>query len=429
MPEHAPDREAPVDRPGGHPASRRRLARTLLLHREPVGSAAWTLLSQLSGSVSNVLVLVAVSRTGSPSDVGAVAIPLLVFQLSAGLFRPCFGEVLVVARHKFVDATVSSAFHALAVGASLAAFVVAGVALLLPSGIRAALLVLALALPALLTQDLLRYLSFSERRAVLAAAGDTVWLGGLAVFVLVVELWTVDVTAAQWVAWWAGSGVASVAVMRPGRLLASRRAAPGWWAIGRSHARHYLPEFLLGAGLTLLPQLLVAVVGSATDVGELRLATSFLGPIPVVWAAGANVFIPYRVRRPVTGIRPEAVFAAALTAVALAWVIVGVVMPVDLGSAVMGSTWAGSQEWLPAVGPGYVLLAISGGAVVGLRVRGASASAVRARLVAAPMSLIGTGVGYALWGSRGYGGAFCAACGVLALMAWWQLRIASSARC
>jgi hypothetical protein len=368
--------------------------------------------------MSNLLLLVVVSRSGSASDVGAVAIAVVVYQLMTGGFRTLFGEVALVSARALTDDLVSSLFRALAWSGLWAAGAVAAVGLVLGTSVAGPLLVLAVFLVPLLVQDALRFVSFARFSPRVAALGDGLWVVALATAAIAVELSNAHPSPTQWFALWCAGGVLAVLVMDPIRVLSRGGNRSRWKSTAAPVSRYFLPEFLVGVCVTWMPPLVIAAVASLETAGELRFATGFFGPITITWAAAVNVFIPRRVGQQWASLRGEAVLSGAFAVATLGWLALGWALPTDLGESLLGAAWAGAKDWLPWLGLGYTALASSGGAIAGLRVRGAANRSLKARLIAAPLALVGTGLGYVAWGSAGYGAAFFLACVVISVLAW-----------
>lgn len=384
-------------------------------------ATVWTFLSQGSSSLSNLLVLVAVSHSGSASDVGAVAVGLLVYQLLVGAFRTLFGEVALISASRLDDALVASMFHALVKTGSMASAMLILIAVMLDGFVLSPLFVLGLLLIPLLLQDSLRYVSFARLNPRSAAFGDGAWV--LAFITTVVALARLEVhpSAGQWIGIWSCCGIAAIAVMSPHLWRHTQFRPELWRDVALPLSRFYFPEFVLGICITIVPPLLIATIASLEEAGALRLAASYFGPITVTWAAFTNLYIPRRVRRGNESIRPEVLLSAGFVMVTLGWLALGLALPGDLATAVLGETWTVSRDWLPTLGLGYVALASSCGAILGLRVHNASNLAVRSRTVAAPLAALGTVVGFELWGPLGYGWGFTVACTLISVCAWRYL--------
>jgi O-antigen/teichoic acid export membrane protein len=90
------------------------------------------------------------------------------------------------------------------------------------------------------------------------------------------------------------------------------------------------------------------------------------------------------------------------------WVLVLALLPVGIGQALLGDSWAEAQLVLVPLGLALIAQGVSGGALVGLRVLADAKSSLRARIIDSVSSFV-LGVGGAL-----LGGAIGAAWGVAA---------------
>jgi len=144
------------------------------LHSFGFGSA-----DQAVSSVTNFLLVIMVAHLTTPSQFGGFALAYSAYVLAIGLEQALAGEVLLVVHG--TDLTLperlrrrTSAGLTLLLGAVIGVVMI-GVGLAVSSPLRGALLVIGVALPGLLLQDLCRFVAFAEGRPSLAFWNDLLW--------------------------------------------------------------------------------------------------------------------------------------------------------------------------------------------------------------------------------------------------------------
>ncbi|MGH6633676.1 MAG: hypothetical protein ACREB0_09965, partial [Sphingopyxis sp.] len=284
-------------------------------------------------------------------------------------------------------------------------------------------LIIALAMPFLAIQDALRYVAFANREAAKAAAGDVTWLVG---FLVAGSLLPDNVGPAAILGVWSMAGIASIIVMSPRLAVVGIATHSRWLRDSASIARWYLPDYVMVLATTVAPSLLVGWMAGVAEVGGLRLALSYLGPISILWAAAANLFTPALAdaRRSTIGVEVALSGIAAL-AVGV-WTLVGLSVPNAIGRRVVGASWPNARGWMPGVGVGYTALATYSGAVVGLRARNAGRRIARARWTTAPLALGLPPLLYVRFGPAGFGVGVAASALATAALLWMALRTVAS---
>jgi hypothetical protein len=388
------------------------------------GPAVLTGVSQVCSSLGNLLVVVVVSRTSSSADVGAVALALLVYQVTVGCVRALFGEVVLVSGKDPAADGFPRDLLLLSVSVSLTTLLVS---LTVEHMSVTPITVLGLFFVPLLAQDTLRVLAFARKRPRDAALGDGGWVllfVGLSTYI---DIANVRLSASAWFGLWSLCGSVAVLVMAPSQLRLRAGQWGEWFRTALPLSRYFLPEYMVGLGTAVLPSLFLLQLASLSELGQLRLAAAFFGPIAIAWVALSNIFVPHSRERALDSLRPEGVMTIGFSLFAVCWLAVAVLIPERLGSAVFGATWAGARQWVPWLGISYVALASSAGAIVGLRVRGGAALSLRARAFGVPLAIGGGAVGYLAGGPAGYGIGLAIANSAVAALAWAAL-IARQAR-
>jgi hypothetical protein len=107
-----------------------------------------------------------------------------------------------------------------------------------------------------------------------------------------------------------------------------------------------------------------------------------------------------------------------VTAAAAAWMVVGLVLPDRLGTALFGETWTDAGDLMLAMGLATVAGSLATGGFAGLRSLGAAKLSLRARLYSLPPMFGFTLVGAATAAALGYTIGWAVANAVVAAI-WW----------
>ena len=382
---------------------------------------------QALSSATNFGVTIAVARAVSPPEFGAFAV---VYALSFALLqlsRAMGTEPLVVRFSGAPDRERRTATES-AAGAAVAVAVPGGAmtacaALAFDGALRSALLALAAVLPGLLLQDAWRFGFFAMGRPARAAANDLVWALAqvAAVGAVLAGGWT---TAGAFVLAWGGAATLAAAFgfaqtglrPRPGRLRA-------WLRQHSDLVPRYVGEFAVFRSSAQLTLYLVGAVAGLAALGSLRAAQVLLGPLNVVYLGATAFAVPEAARAGVTSPgrlgRLALQVSGTLTVISLAWGVCLLLLPDDVGRALLGAMWPLARPLLVPVLIGAIASAATVGPWVALRALGAASASLRARSTVAAINAVG-GVSGALLGGAP-GAAYGLAAGSLASVAvWWQ---------
>lgn len=262
-------------------------ARLLELVRSQGGDAGWTVIDQGLSAGSNLAVGVAAGRAGGEQLLGEFTVAFSVYLLAMGFSRALFSEPLLSLPVQQGQRAERAAVTCVAVGALATGGVVALAGALLSSSV---LIAVGLVLPALLVQDLLRFVAIRVRRARRAAALDGIWVLAL---LLTWPILTATRSAAVLVLLW-GAGAAAAAlyglIQTPP---ASLRASWRWWHTDARRVGGLLVVdsvvHSLAAQATVFG--LVGLLG-ASALGQLRAAQLLLGPASTLLVAFNSFVLP-----------------------------------------------------------------------------------------------------------------------------------------
>ena len=281
------------------------------------------------------------------------------------------------------------------------------VAALLASGsLRGSFAILAVGMPALVLQDVVRYVCMARRDPFGAALSDGAWVVGFAVAIGVLSLdGSFPQANAALGAWVFGAGIG--AAVGGLRMHAVPKLRQGWVFAHRTwrhSARYVLDWGALNATVQLSYYLLGVTAGLAV-LGDLRAAMLLIGPLNIVVMGAVMILVPELTRfRRSTGNRlivPAAAISIVLLVVALAWLAAVAVLPESVLETLLGDAASNARPLIPDLLVVLVISMLCQGPLVCLRATGDVRRGTRASLPAAPFQLCGAAVGAALLGGAG----------------------------
>jgi O-antigen/teichoic acid export membrane protein len=258
--------------------------------------AGWSIADQAVSSLTNFVLAVLAARWLDPDDFGRFALVIAVYLLAVGLVRAVCGELLVVrfsggpAREHAAAAFGATVLVALPISVAVAIAAVVAV------DARAGLLALAVTLPALLLQDVLRYFFVADARPAAAFGNDMVWvaaqlgiLGGL----LLADAITLGSLVAGW---GAAAAVAALAGLVQARCVPDLRGGRSWFVTNRGLWNRYATEFGATTGAWQTTLFVVGGLAGLVAAGALRGAQVLYGPLHVVYFGARLAVVPDGVR-------------------------------------------------------------------------------------------------------------------------------------
>lgn len=359
---------------------------------------------QALSSATNVGLLIFLAAFLNSSQFGAFALAYGVYTFVLQVCQSAIGEPMIVARSRAdsqdgltvgVAVSVSLAFALIAsIGTA-----VGGVASTAP--LNFGLLSLAVTFPGLLAHDALRLHAIARNAPRQAFFLDAGWASFLVVaFGLLTLENQVTITSAM-LAWGASASLTAVI----GGVCLRVRFQRSFWSAYlrvRSLTQAYVVESVSLAGSMQLTLFLVAGVAGLAEVGYLRAAQAFLGPINVFFNA-IRLFGVTVISRGNGRVNLSRVFTLSAAAVicTLSLGVALILFPVDHATAFLGSVWNDAH---PLLLPLTIERALSGASIailVALRISGSvGGTMVRRLFYAASIVVLGTG-GAAVAGSFG----------------------------
>lgn len=388
---------------------------------------SWNVVDQGLSAVSNVALTVVIARSADVDGFGQFAVAFLIFSLLVGFARSVIGQPLQV---RASDETAShrrdyqEALGASVIIGAIGAILLALTAAVIRAHLGKTLLVVGLCLPLLLLQDTCRFVFFSSDRANRAAANDALWT--LVEFVLLGIMVQVGIrdAAVLALAWGVGAAVAAMYGMYQLGLLPVFASAASWVWRQRDLGGYFAAEFVLGQGAGQASVLLLGFVGTTSGLGSLRAAQVLLGPLAICGAAAFTFTIPEVARRPnLSGSRRQQIswlVAAAMGAVTALYAGVLLLLPDQLGVALLGDTWRGASQVLLAASAAAFANAVSTGPAAVMYGLGRARATFGLHLLAAPLIPIGVLLGNALGSTSGAAWGIAIASAIV-VPAWFYL--------
>jgi hypothetical protein len=365
---------------------------------------------QGTSSLSNVVVAIIAARSLSADGFGAFAVATVGYLVATGFARAFIGETFLstysAAERHLRDAVASDLIGAALVLACVAGLVagVAGLAVGGPAG--SALVALAFVMPLLLVQDAWRYV-FIVDQPERAVAVDLAWLVGVGA---ILPLAPNDVGPGWFVGGWGlAAGLGALAGLALAARTLSRPRPLRWLSTHRRMGWRFFSEMVTGQAVSQLVLVGLGAIAGLSTLGGVRAAQVFYGPLNTVHQGIYLALVPEgaRTESPQQLRRLMARASLVVVSVAVGWMVVGLVLPDSVGTALFRDTWEEAGGLMLPVGLAVVAGSITTGGFAGVRSLGDATVSLRARLqtvvpqLVLPLSgaAIAAGTGFALgWG-------------------------------
>lgn len=399
-----------------------------------VSRAGWNLADQALSSLTNAALSIMIARSVDANAFGAFAVCFTVYSLVLGVTRTGISEPLAVRFSASPAGTFRAAQRSALAAAALFGVAVGVVVLVLEpvqSGeLRGPMVALALTLPGLMVQDVLRLSFITEGRPQAATANDLVW-GVLQLGAAALLLLTDIPTATLFVATWgAAAGVAAVDGMVRARLTPHFEHTFRWLRTHFDLSRFFVAEYIAIMGAFQVAILIVGAIGGVDDVGALRGAQVLLGPLNILMFGIVSFSVPELVRRKHEPVRRLVLYALGLSGVlffaTLVWSGLILLLPDSAGTQLLGDAWHGARAVLPAMAATMAGIGAGIGAACTLRAFGAVRETFRQSLLLAPLLLVFGVVG--VWQDGAAGAALGFAIAQWIPVPLWWLRMVRTTR-
>jgi O-antigen/teichoic acid export membrane protein len=400
--------------------------------RALLGRAGWSFTDQALSSLSNFGLSVLMAKSTGVDGYGAFAIAFTIFTFLQGISRALVNNPYLIRYGQVGDEEAAEAARggsglALILGTAAAPIVII-VAFFLHGEAVPTVATMAVALPALLVQDVWRSVFIARQRPRSAAANTAVWtalqFAALGVILLAGE----RNSAVLMAAWGATGAVAAVLAAWWGGGSPSVRGAREFARRGRDLSGYLVAEWLTLLGALQIALLVVGGIGSAADVGFLRASQTLLGPLNILVVATFSFWVPELVRRPHfsnSRLRTiAAVLSGLLAVLTLACGVVLLSLPDHVGRAILGDVWAGTRPTLLPTTLFMVGVALMVGPVTVIRARGVPRASFKVNLLVGALLLVCTPIGFVMDGAAGAAAGFAVANLVPVPLFWWQMEVA-----
>ncbi|MED5812396.1 hypothetical protein VST63_08485 [Mycolicibacterium sp. 050232] len=303
-----------------------------------------TTADQVLSSASNALMVFAVAQVSPAEQFGIVALLVTVATTWIGFNRGALGTALLLTSNMHRREIAAEGGYA--TSWSLVTSVVAGAALLVLSYVFGQFWIgvaFAVSMVAVLAQDVLRFVAIAQARPLVAAICDGLWVAWILAIYLVNLVSSGMSAVASVYLWGAGGLISALLLAAVLRIKPRAYRLVGWWRrYDRARLSFGTVYALNQVGATLVT-LTVTVVVSGTAAAGLRGGATLFGPIAMLVSALPMVFVPHA-RRAASSpgeqwrvLVKTSTLTSGLTAVAG---VILAVIPSQLGSAVLGDTWA-----------------------------------------------------------------------------------------
>jgi O-antigen/teichoic acid export membrane protein len=359
-------------------------------------------------SAQNFLLVVLVARQVSTSDLGKFTIVTALAVSAVRLVEACVSEPALL--HA---ADLSDAEKTLAVRSSLTCSILLGLVIGLGTVVTGAiwgnsfgalLALLGVVLPGMLVQDSCRMGALAFGRTTLLLALDIAWVAAWIVTLAVVRP---SSTLGEFAVWsftsWLSAAM-GIAIFR--YTLRHVRSDVRYWRTElKKSAGSLMNEYSVNTLCRQASTVGISAVASLAAAGVVRAGAVLFGPINIFVGAMKLVVTPevirgggsagYRSRR-ILRVTTACGVAATLGLSVVLWL-----LPSELGSRLLGSTWSPAHSIIPIVGATAALVAANTRSAVALRADRRFPTIARLRNVVGPVEIVCVLVGAALAGYKG----------------------------
>jgi O-antigen/teichoic acid export membrane protein len=340
-----------------------------------VGSVAIsTTIDQVLSSASNALLVFVLAQVSSAGHFGIIAMLITVLAVCTGFNRGALGTpLLLTGKNRQIVAESSYA-----VTWALYSSVLGGVLILTVGAVfhhPGIGLALAVGLPAVLVQDVLRLTAIGLGRPGLAVVADALWVASM-LGIFVANLLGVRESAEFSIYLWGLSALVSAAVLAFGLRVAPHHSGIlDWWrTYWPARVRFGSSYSISQIGYVFMTLAVVATAGSVAAAG-IRGAFTMFGPMATLLTAVPMVFLPHAARTGNSlGDRWRLLSRTSLATSVLTLVAAGCLMavPARLGAAILGASWQETFSVIPYVGVTSAAMCWIAGAFTFFQSQGAS---------------------------------------------------------
>jgi hypothetical protein len=316
-------------------------------------------IDQVFSSLSNGLIIYAIAVVTSVADFGRVGLVMTLLFAAIGVLRGALGTPLLLSSAKSVTDVRREGGYAITTALFIAPVVGILMVSVAGSAVRTEAVLLLLATPVVLVQDVLRYIAIAQGRAHIAAVWDGVWSVGSALLLVGTWLKLPHITATFLVgAWGLLALVALVGMLVNIRVGPRLTGYVEWMADGWKHRVRYGTEAGLEQVTVFAVLLCVTLVLSPAVTAAVRGATAVLAPVAILASAVPLIVISEGARLTMRPIEVWRVLVRITAAMSLAALTLGGVLyflPLKWGEFFLGATFAATQQIVPIIACEYAI--------------------------------------------------------------------------
>lgn len=387
----------------------------------------WGVSDQALSSLTNFAMNIVAARTVTLKEFGAFSLVFVTYLIIMGASRALTIDPLLV---RYSSQTLDTWRAATRLG-SAASFglgiagggICAAVGLASGGPIGPPLIVLGMSLPFLLLQDFWRYAAFIIDKGYVSVLSDLTWTLLLGASLLVIPAGVLREPAGLMAAWGISGSVAALVAPLAFRVSPSWLSPLRWVIQQRDLGLRFLAEFATFRGSSQLAVFAAGAVGGLATLAILRLGQIIYGPLNIFFMGIQPIAISEAARRATTDqarlFKLSAAVSAGFAALAMMWGVALWLIPVQIGSSLIGSAWTHARSVIPPFAVWMAGMGITTGAVVGMRGAAAAKESLRVRLLVSPLTLGGALLGVIAAGPLGAAWGIGTARGVESVV-WWQ---------
>jgi O-antigen/teichoic acid export membrane protein len=392
---------------------------------------AWGLLDQVVSSGSNFLATIIAAKLLSAENFGAFALAMAVALVVVFLARGLAGDPLATA-HAADSPEELRAAARMAVATTLfvtsACAVVTAVVGLAVGGVAGpVLLALAVLLPGLAIQDLLRFVLIIGGQAKRTFLNDLFWL--VVQGPLMVLAGATGSGAFVLLAWGVAGNLAAVLGFWQTRTpLGGPGAIRPWLVRHRNLWPFFVLDNLVYQAINLVLIIVISLASTLAQVGGFRAAMTVYAPLAIIGRGVVGVAVPELARRredPLAVRRLGLLIAWALTPLAVIAAVLTQLIPDSVGASILGASWSMADPLLLLAGAVTAVSLFTVGTVAGIRALGAGREGLTARILVSLVAIAFGSVGAVVGGAHGALTAL-AMSSPLQIGTWWWLLVKAS---
>jgi O-antigen/teichoic acid export membrane protein len=390
----------------------------------------WGVADQAISSLTNFALSVAVARLVPAADFGAFAVVFTTYLVALNVTRYLAAQPVSI-RYGHVDLATWRTATAAALGLSVVLAAAMGVAMivagiLLGGTLGMAYIAVGITLPGLLTQDCWRFAFFAQGRGDQSFRNDVTWavilFAGLPVLAAIGQAGMVQIV----ILWGLAGTAATIVGVFQARTVPDVRQALAWWREHRDIGPAFLGSELAQVGSTQVTLYLVGALGGLAAAGSLRAAQVLLGPVNIATLGVYVSTIPLAARLdrqdPERFFRLCAALSGLLVVFTLAVVAAIGLFPEQIGSTLLGDSWAGASVVLLPVAISVTARMTWFGARLGLAAMEATDLILRWTIIGAVVSLVASIIGVLNGGVVGAAWGLALADIAAFVPWWWEMR-------